>query len=98
MKDTERLYGIVNTRRWQEMNYVEVLMLKAQSAESVVEMLMQSNLADTDMVRLNDCLQAAKFNRELIREVFHGTKSRNKSNGVATDDKDVRGHNAEEHC
>ena len=67
---TEYLYGIdVDTKAWLTLSYPEALTLKAQLAYNRIGVLNQAHYLEKDSANITDCVNAQKFNENLIKEM-----------------------------
>jgi len=65
---THELYGI-DPRRFINMNYVDVLLLKIKLGNKAVEEILKVNYMERDTIKMNKVLNAIKFNEELLKEI-----------------------------
>jgi len=65
---THELYGI-DPRCFIKMNYVDVLLLKIDLGNKVVNEILKVNYMKRDTIKMHKVLDAIKFNEELLKEI-----------------------------
>jgi hypothetical protein len=70
MKKSEYFYGDYYSKEFMKEHAV-VFMRQAIWAEMLAFELMMKPIATRDMRRVNDCLKAAKWNREKYNEIYN---------------------------
>lgn len=70
MTKTEYLYGIdVDTHAWKSLSYPDALKLKARLAYERIGTLIKSHYMEKDSANITDCVNAQKFNEQLLKEM-----------------------------
>ena len=68
--EVKDLYGEhVDTKSWEELPYKKVLSLKVTLAYEQVALLMDVPYMERDTSQVTNCLRAAKFNGDLLKEL-----------------------------
>lgn len=72
MLKLEYLYGpsaVINRHSWRTCLYPDILNTKIQLAGDLIEKLLEVGPMKRDSIRINACLAAQKFNKELLKEM-----------------------------
>ena len=71
MTKTQRLYGLdVQPSLWTFMSYKDALTLKAELAWHRIAALNKAGYLWKDSANITDCVNAIKFNENLIKELY----------------------------
>lgn len=69
MTKTQRLYGKhVDPRRWQSMNYIDVLKDKINLASIRIKDINMIDIMERNHYGITECMNAIKWCREMIKE------------------------------
>ena len=68
VKDCYYYYGVY-PEDFKDKIYHEALKFKINSAKKLVKLILKDNVMDCDRHRLNDVLNAIKFNKKLLNEI-----------------------------
>ena len=68
VKDCYYYYG-VHAEDFKDLNYVDAINFKIQSANKLKSDLLIDGVANCDQYKLNDVINAIKFNKRLLQEI-----------------------------
>lgn len=68
MKTSNYLYGVPDAEAWSNMSYREALEKKIALAKALINQLQTTSIMERDSTRIVDCLNAIRFNEQLLKE------------------------------